>query len=303
MVRHRWLLLFAMFALAPVGIAQAPPSDPEAAGLTAEQAGEARLALDDYVAALQALPEPPPADVDRRLRERIIKVALKLSPPPGIPDEAQQWITNGETSTKSAQNSGDIQTAVSEFQRALRIAPWLAGAYFNLGDLQEKLRDYSAAVRSFELYLLAAPAAQDAESIKERIADLRCRFPAMYLQTHSILTQSALRPAWAMDSDGELTVSNGSIQFRDTGKAKHSFVLQIAEVRSLERRSGPQGFRVLRITLQNGKKFDLVPDPFIHMTSGTDRSAGAMEAAMDEGVDAMEKAIKVMASQHGIVLQ
>src|SRR5712691_9357229 len=129
--RAPWLLLCVMFAFAPSSNAQVAPADREAAGLAAEQAGQLREAFDDYVAALQALSDPPPADADLRLRERIIKLALKLDPPPAVPEEAQQRITSGQTASKSAQNPGELKVAVSEFQRALRLAPWLARAYFN----------------------------------------------------------------------------------------------------------------------------------------------------------------------------
>jgi len=67
-------------------------------------------------------------------------------------------------------------------------------------------------------------------------------FPTMYLKTLSIFTQSPLRLAWALDTGGELTVSNGSIQFRDFTDAKHSFVFSVRDVRSVERRRGPEGF-------------------------------------------------------------
>ena len=297
------ILLSLMFEFGPSSNAQTPPSDREAAGLAAEQAGQLRPALDNYVAALQALPDPPPDDADRRLRERIIKVALKLDPPPAVSNEAQQRLTSGQAAAKSAQIPKELKAAASEFQSALRIAPWLASGYFNLGDVQEKLRDYPAAARSFELYLLAAPSAQDAQSVQKKIIDLHCRFPAMYLQTHSIFTQSALRPAWALDSSGELTLSNDSVQFRDTSDAKHSFAFQISDLRSLERRRGPEGFPVLRMKLQNGKKYDLVSDVFGQLIATGDKGMQATQKAMDEAVNAMEKAVKDAASQHGIVLK
>jgi tetratricopeptide (TPR) repeat protein len=301
---HRgWPVLLIMLAFAPSSNEQVARSDREAAGLAAEQAGQLRTAFDDYVAALQALSNPPPPESDLRLRDRIIKLALKLDPPPAVPDEAQRRITNGQTAAKTAQNPKDINAAISEYQSALRVAPWLPASYFDLGELQEKLRDYPAAIRSFEFYLLAAPTAQDAESVQKRIIDLHGRFPAMYLKTHSIFTQSALRPAWALDTNGELTVSNGSIQFRDTTDPKHSFAFPITDVRSLERRYGPEGFPVLRIVLQNGKKFDLVPDTFGHDLAAGDTGVKAIQKAMGEGLAAIEKAIRDMASQQGIFLK
>jgi hypothetical protein len=49
------------------------------------------------------------------------------------------------------------------------------------------------------------------------------RFPVMRLKTHSIWTQSALRPAWQLNPGGELIVGNGSIQFHDPTDTKASF--------------------------------------------------------------------------------
>jgi len=293
-----WFLLVVMFAFALSTNAQVVTSDRETAGLAAEQAGQLRQALDHYIAALQALPDQPPEDNERRLRERIIKLALKLDPPPAVPDEARQRIAAGQTASKSAKVPKDFIPAISEFQRALRLAPWLPDAYFGLGESLEKRRDYPAAIRSFELYLLAAPTAQDTESVQKRMADLRGRFPAMFLKTHSIFTQSASSPAWALDMSGELTVSNGSIQFRSEMEPKHSFAFPVSDVRSLERRRGPMGFPVLRIELKNGKKFDLVPNSY-----GRLRAAGDEWKAMDEDRNAIEKAIKDMDSQHAIVFK
>src|SRR5271169_627409 len=104
-------------------------------------------------------------------------------------------------------------------------------------------------------------------------------FPAMSLKTHGT--------AWEMQSGGQLTVSNGSIEFRNPKDATSSFAFPVSDVRSLEKRHGPERFPVLRIKLQNGHKFDLIPDP-----NPFNREA------MEQGVNAMEKSIRDMASQH-----
>ena len=109
-------------------------------------------------------------------------------------------------------------------------------------------------------------------------------FPAMSLETHGT--------EFKMHSGGQLTVGNGSIEFRNPKDATDSFACQISDVRSVEKRHGPMGWRVVRIKLQNGQKFDLVPDPhpFSH-------------EAMEPIADAIEKSIRDMASAHGIVLK
>jgi tetratricopeptide (TPR) repeat protein len=288
----RCFLLSTMLTSAVPSSAQVVPSAREAAGTAAEQAGQLRQAFDDYVAALQALPDPPPAEDDTRLRKRIITLALKLDPPPVVPDEAVKQIVGTQTTAKSAENLRDFEAAISQYQKALRLAPWVASGYLGLGELQEKLRDYPPAIQNFELYLLAAPTALDSPSIQKRITDLHSRFPAGYLQTHSIFTQSDLRPAWALNYCGELTVSGASVEFRDECEPKHSFAFPISDLRSLERRKGPSvfpgvrmPFPVLRIKLRNGKKFDLAPQP-----------------PSEEALTAMEKALKDMAAQNGVAL-
>jgi len=279
--RHApWLAIYLVFASGSLIRAQVAPMGREAAGLAAEQAGQLPQALDAYVAALQTLPNPPPLDADRRLREHIIKVALRLDPPATVPDEATQKLTRAQTAAKTAQNPRDLEGVISEFQGALRLAPWLPSAYFALGESQEKLRDYPAAIRSFEFYLLAAPTAQDAESVQKRIADLHGRFPAVCLQHTAWWVH--MDPTWSFGS-GELTLSNGSIKLNCPDG---TFNVQISEVRSLERKIAPAGLLYLRIVPQHGKKFDFSP-----AGSGDDAVAG------------VEKAIRDMASQHGIVLK
>jgi hypothetical protein len=127
-------------------------------------------------------------------------------------------------------------------------------------------------------------------------------FPAMLLKTHSILTQSAIRPAWELQSGGELTVRNGSIEFHNPTDPKASFAFPISNVRSLERRRGPEGFPVLRIKLQNGKNFDLVPD-LTRQARAAGESSTDQNKAMSQNADSMEKAIRDMAVENKVVLK
>jgi len=59
-----------------------------------------------------------------------------------------------------------------EYKKALLIAPWVAPYYFNLGIVLEKAGQPEEAIRTFKLYLLASPGAQDARGVKKRIAGL-----------------------------------------------------------------------------------------------------------------------------------
>jgi tetratricopeptide (TPR) repeat protein len=144
--------------------------DEAAAGRAAEQASKPRAALTHYVAALQTVPEG--SDGDQQLREKIIALAQKLKPPPAVPEGATTHFGRGRAATEIAKNSDDFRKAAAEFQQALKLAPWLANGYFNLGNVQDKSGEYAEAVRSFKLYLLAAPSAPAADNIKARIAGL-----------------------------------------------------------------------------------------------------------------------------------
>ena len=166
---------------------------------------------------------------------------------------------------------------------------------------------HNHAARWFLLFVMLFPnlgKSQTAPSAQRSPWPSSSRFPAMFLKTHSIFTQSELRPAWEMKSGGELIVGNGSVQFRDPNDTKVSFSFPITDVGSLEKRHGPEGFRVLRIKLQNGKHFDLVPDVFgkSNTTSG-ENGKNDLTMRMDEGVAVMEKAIRDLAAENKVALK
>src|SRR5208282_2042744 len=148
------------------GLAQ----DEVAAGRAAEQAGKLREALTHYVAALQTVPEG--TDDDQQLREKIITLAQKLKPAPAVPEEARTHFGRGQAAAEIAKDPDDFRRAAVEFQQALKLAPWLANGYFDLGKVQDKSGQNAEAIRSYKLYLFAAPSAPGADDVKARIAGL-----------------------------------------------------------------------------------------------------------------------------------
>ena len=147
-----FVLSLSLFALAPAFAAAAPVSP--------------RAELKQLVAELQTSPD------NRALREKIIKLALTLKPAPAVPEEAERRMARGEVAVERAKDAEGFRAAAAEFQAAADAAPWLAGAYFNLAVAQEKATRYADAIRSFKLYLLAAPAAKDADAVKKKIYKL-----------------------------------------------------------------------------------------------------------------------------------
>ncbi len=134
---------------------------------SAQQTLSPREQLNQYVAQLQAHSD------DRGLREKIIKLAQELKPPPVAPREAKEHEGAAEYAFKSAASQGDFAKAAAEYEQALLLAPWVASDYFNLGVAREKAGDLDKAVAAFELYLLAAPNAADADDVVKRIGALK----------------------------------------------------------------------------------------------------------------------------------
>ncbi len=163
-----FVVVFASFRIPP-----AQAQQEEMLGRQAEQAGRPREALTHYVAALQFTSEGSASD--QSLREKIISLVQKLTPPPAVPDEARNFAVRGQIAFKEAKSQSDYVEATKEFSRALKVAPWWTETYFNLAVAQEKAGQVNDAVRSLKLYLLAAPNAPDADKIKDQIYALEYR--------------------------------------------------------------------------------------------------------------------------------
>ena len=153
---------------------QATVTSKQIGGDAAAQAGKLYDALQDYEAALQALPAQwAPQDVEQPLREKIIKLVLRMDPRPAIPREAMQHLAYAETAFQEAKGPADLDNAIQELNQALRLAPWWGDAYKNLGLLLEKADRYADAARNLQLYLLATPDAPDAQSVQMKVYSLQ----------------------------------------------------------------------------------------------------------------------------------
>jgi len=166
----RITLTMALFAFFAFGITWLAYADEEALGRQAEQAGNLRQALNHYVAAIQSATEGGSKDLE--LREKIIKLAQTIQPSPAVSEEAERHMSRGRAAVEMASKPEDFQDAIKEFRKALVLAPWLGDAYYNLGVIQEKAGYYKDAIRSFKLYLLAAPSAADVREVRQRIYGL-----------------------------------------------------------------------------------------------------------------------------------
>ena len=126
-----------------------------------------REQLTQYVVDLQKNPS------DDALRERIIKLALTLQPPPAEPAEAHETAGAATYAFKNASSPDDCSKAGDLFGKALLVAPWIADLYYNQGLSYEKAKRLDDAIKAFHFYLMAAPRAEGADQVLEKIGGLK----------------------------------------------------------------------------------------------------------------------------------
>lgn len=112
---------------------------------------------------------------DNSLRERIIRLAQELKPPPAIPETARRPLVEGTVILQAAKDEKQIALAMESFKEALRFAPWWGDAYYNLGVAQETLGQFSDAEISLRLYLLTNPGEKEAREAQDRIYTLTAK--------------------------------------------------------------------------------------------------------------------------------
>ncbi|MBI2497217.1 MAG: hypothetical protein HYV75_04610 [Opitutae bacterium] len=156
--------------LLAICLASAAAGGDDTAGRAAAESGRLREALSLYTQALQSAEES--SAQEQAYREIIIGLALRLDPPPAVPDAVISFEGRAEAALKSAKTTEDYLDAAREYRKALLAAPWLASDYFNLGIVLEKAGQTAESIRQFKFYLRAAPDATDAVEVKKKIAGL-----------------------------------------------------------------------------------------------------------------------------------
>jgi hypothetical protein len=112
------------------------------------------------------------ADDERRLREKIIDLCLKLPGKPAVPDEATRHFVRGATFARQAKSKDEFRAAADEYHEGLKIAPCVSDGYFNYALVLEGGDRLQAAADALKLYLRAAPDAPDAPKMKAKIYEL-----------------------------------------------------------------------------------------------------------------------------------
>ncbi len=149
---------------------------------------------------------------EKRLRERCIRLALRISPPPEVPESAQRQLSRGQAALKMAQAPEDFADASREFNEALVSAPWWGEAYLNLGDSYQKAGNYRQAIAAYNWYLMAVPTAVDAREIRNAIYEMEYAYEREKKQ----VLQRALEDR---ERSARVRSLNGTWQNKESGTA------------------------------------------------------------------------------------
>lgn len=83
--------------------------------------------------------------------------------------EVQRHMARGSAAMQMAESPRDYLDAVQEFREAVKLAPDMADAWFNLGVAQESAEDYQGAIDSFNTYMEKRSDASDRAAVQSRI--------------------------------------------------------------------------------------------------------------------------------------
>lgn len=86
---------------------------------------------------------------------------------------ASDYLVRGALALESAKSSEDLLVVEAEFKKATEIDPQLADAWYNLGLLYSKSKNYPQAVAAYQKYLAVSPSAPNAKQIEDEITKLQ----------------------------------------------------------------------------------------------------------------------------------
>lgn len=116
------------------------------------------------------------AERAKALQVAAVKKATIVRPKAtGTPEDARRHMLRGMAAIEMAKSADELALAEDEFMMATEISPLLSTAWFNLGKVQTQLGKYGEAIASYRQYVTVAPAAEDAQKVRDEIVKLEFR--------------------------------------------------------------------------------------------------------------------------------
>ena len=113
---------------------------------------------------------------EQRDLKKVIELAAQVGPLPQVPESARENFLKGSALIEAAKNERDVsklredyRDAAGLLESALRDAPWLANAWYNLGVANDVLGFYDNAIEELQTYLKFNPQESNAEEARTRL--------------------------------------------------------------------------------------------------------------------------------------
>jgi protein TonB len=132
-----------------------------------------RAAFDSTWALLRKAGPKPPSEADALMRERIIRLALSLTPPVEVSEAASGHLKRARVVMDSSSTPAASAIALNEMGAALNEAPWWPDPYYESAGLLEKTGRPADAAAALDLYLVADPKSTRWEAVRRKLAELR----------------------------------------------------------------------------------------------------------------------------------
>jgi len=185
----------------------------------AAAAGRHMQALHLYMDAM-ALTRPRGKE-DLAVRERVSDLAATMSQLPPIPEEAERHAVRAQA--RLEMEGADYEAAAAEMTSAIRLAPWWADGYYNLGLMAAAAEQHVPAINNLKIYLKMNPGSPDAGAIQAKIYQLELAAEeAAFTQGLAGTWISSAQDAFQVEPDGagKFRIRSGIYEFSLAKKGK-----------------------------------------------------------------------------------
>jgi len=103
---------------------------------------------------------------------RIIEITKKMDAPPPAPEGLRKQLVFAKTASDEAKDNAGYDRAISEYSKAVQMAPWISDIYINLGLLHEKRKNYEKAAGALQIFLDLSPNDPQKKLVQDKIYEM-----------------------------------------------------------------------------------------------------------------------------------
>ena len=102
---------------------------------------------------------------EKEIRNNLVNLVSEFPYSPRLPEKARNYMLRADVSIKQK----DLKSALAEYKKALKIAPYISKLYYNVALVYSNLKNYDKAVEYMSIYIKADPKAKNIQFAKDQI--------------------------------------------------------------------------------------------------------------------------------------